>query len=148
VNPDKRREARAWLTNAEGEWIDWSDPRQVHTKVFADWDESWQKERQPTDYIESRALVWVRELEKIGLVALRQGDYDLAAKVRLALLKFSSVNRQRIDMTAQIAMTSGPDVSSLSDDELRAIELGSNEQLNELAMRIGAFRPKSREPIQ
>ena len=41
-------------------------------------------------------------------------------------------------------MTTGPDLSSLSEAELRAIELGSNEQLNELALRLG--RVKSPRP--
>ena len=34
-------------------------------------------------------------------------------------------------------MTTGPDLSRLSDAELRAIELGDNKQLNERARRIG-----------
>ena len=41
-------------------------------------------------------------------------------------------------------MTSGPDLSNLSEAELRAIELGNDQQLNELALRIGEL--KTAEP--
>ena len=75
-------------------------------------------------------------------------DYDLAARILLSLIKLSSVNRQRVDLTAQIAMTTGPDLSGLSDAELRAIELAADEKLNELALRIAGSIPQSgaREP--
>ena len=51
-----------------------------------------------------------------------------------------------IEITAQVAMSSGPDLSNLSDAEPRAIELGNDQQLNELALRIGklkAAKPES-----
>ena len=87
----------------------------------------------------SRAECWAgsEELEHIGVIALESDgengpDYDLAAKIRLSLIKLSSVNRQRVDLTAQVAMTSGPDLSNLSEAELRAIELGDDQQLSEL----------------
>ena len=41
-------------------------------------------------------------------------------------------------------MSTSPDLSGLSDAELRAIELADNEKLNELALRIG--RVKSTKP--
>ena len=90
----------------------------------------------------SRAFGWIKELEQITDIALlpqcdRGPDYDLAARILLSLIKLSSLNRQRVDLTAQIAMTTGPDLSRLSDAELRAIELGDNKQLNERARRIG-----------
>ena len=107
------------------------------------------KELQPIEYIECRALKWIKELEQIADIALspqgdRGPDYDLGAKILLSLIKLSSVNRQRVDLTAQIAMTTGPDLSGLSDAELRAIELADNEKLNKLALRIG--RVKSAKP--
>jgi hypothetical protein len=37
-------------------------------------------------------------------------------------------------------MSSGPDLSQLSENELRAIELASPDQLNELARRIGKLK--------
>ena len=37
-------------------------------------------------------------------------------------------------------MTSGPDLSNLSEVELRAVELGDDQQLNELALRIGTLK--------
>jgi len=56
------------------------------------------------------------------------------------LVKLSNASRQRLDLTAQIAMSSGPDLSQLSDNELRAIELCDDEQLNDLARRIGKLK--------
>jgi hypothetical protein len=128
--------------------VDWRDERQVRARV-SDWAASEQDELQVTEYIESRALTWIKELEQIAYMALlpqgeRGPDFDLAAKILLSLIKLSSVNRQRVDLTAQVAMSPGPDLSGLSDAELRAIELGDNEQLNELARRIG--RVKSTKP--
>ena len=41
-------------------------------------------------------------------------------------------------------MSTSPDLSGLSDAELRAIELADNEKLNELARRIG--RVESTKP--
>ena len=94
--------------------------------MVAKWDENW---NQPSDYIESRVLRWIPELEQIDVITLEGSgeegpDYDLAAKIRLSLIKLSSVNRQPVDLTAQVAMRSGPDLSTLSQAELRAIELG------------------------
>ena len=37
-------------------------------------------------------------------------------------------------------MTSGPDLSNLSEAELRAIELGDHQRLNELALGIGKLK--------
>jgi hypothetical protein len=93
---------------------------------------------QLADYIESRALKWIKDLEQTADLTLHPPTdlppgYDLAAKILLGLLKLSSLNRQRIDISAQVAMTTGPDLSSLY-----------NEQLDELALRIG--RVKSAKP--
>ena len=128
--------------------VDWRDEQQVQAKV-SEWAAGDQEELQLTDYIESRGVKWIKELEEIADIARspqgdRAPDYDLAARILLSLIKLSSVNRQRVDLTAQIAMSSGPDLSGLSDAELRAIELVDNETLNELALRIG--RVKSAKP--
>jgi len=37
-------------------------------------------------------------------------------------------------------MATGPDLTGLSDAELRVIELDGNEQLNELALRIAKVK--------
>jgi len=63
----------------------------------------------------------------------RGPNYELAAKILLGLVKFSSLNRQRFDMSAQIVMARGSDLSGRSETELRTIELADNEKLNELA---------------
>jgi hypothetical protein len=124
--------------------VDWRDEQQVQAKVSA-WAASEQDKFQLTEYIEGRALRWIKELEQIADIALlppgdRGPDYDLATRILLSLIKLSSVNRQRVDLTAQIAMTTGPDLSGLSDAELRAIELADNEKLNELALRIAIVK--------
>jgi hypothetical protein len=126
--------------------LDWCDEQGVRPKV-GDWTmtEQWQEDLQSTDYIEGRTLKWIKELERIADLALRRGgaeppDYELAAKILLGLVKLSSVSRQRVDLTAQIAMSSGPDLSQLTDQELKAIELGDNVRLNELARRIGKLK--------
>jgi len=103
------------------------------------------EEPQLAEYIESRVLRWIKELEQIAYMALlQQGeggpDYVLAAKILLGLLKFSSLNRQRIDLTPQVEMTTGPDLSGLSEGELRAIDLADDAQLNELALRIAKVK--------
>ena len=49
----------------------------------------------------------------------RGPNYELAAKILLGLVKFSSLNRQRFDMSAQIVMARGSDLSGLSETELR-----------------------------
>ena len=126
--------------------VDWRDEQQVQAKVGA-WAASEQDKFLLTDYVESNTLKWIEELEQIAYIALlpqrgRGPDYDLAARILLSLIKLSSVNRQRVDLTAQIAMTTGPDLSGLSDAELRAIELADNEKLNELALRIGRVKLK------
>lgn len=137
---------REWTTNADGSLVNWKDEAQVREKIATTWTEGWDKEIPASEYIESRALKWVRELEQISDVALQPlttdtgPDYDLAAKIKLSLVKLSSANRQRVDLTAQIALTAGPDLKGLSDAELKAIELGSPEQLNELALRIGQLK--------
>ena len=120
---------------------------QLPWRKAGDWvaGEQWQEDLQSTEYIESRALKWIKELERIADLALRprgdrMPDYELAAKIFLGLLRFSSVSRQRLDLTAQIAMSGGPDLSQLSDNKLRAIELGSDAQLNEQARRIGRLK--------
>ena len=128
--------------------VDWRDELQGLPKV-GEWAAGEHDGLQLTENIESRALKWIMELEQIADIALlpqgdRAPDYDLAARILLSLIKLSSVNRQRVDLTAQIAMSSGPDLSGLSDAELRAIELVDNETLNELALRIG--RVKSAKP--
>jgi hypothetical protein len=124
--------------------VDWRDELQVWPKA-RDWAASELEELQLTEYIESRALKWIKELEQIADLALQPcddlpPDYDLAAKILLSLIKLSSVNRQCVDLTFQFAMGTGSDLSGLFDAELRAIELGSNERLNELARRIGRVR--------
>jgi hypothetical protein len=121
--------------------VDWRDEQQVRHRV-SEWAAGEHDGLQLTEYIESRALKWIKELGQIADIALsphgdRGPDYDLAARILLSLIKLSSVNRQRVDLTAQIAMSSGPDLSGLSDTELRAIELADDETLNELALRIG-----------
>ena|SRR6516165_1982787 len=126
--------------------VDWRNEQQVQAKVGA-WAASEQDKFLLTDYVESNTLKWIEELEQIAYIALlpqrgRGPDYDLAARILLSLIKLSSVNRQRVDLTAQIAMSSGPDLSGLSDAELRAIELADNEKLNELALRIGRVKLK------
>jgi hypothetical protein len=103
------------------------------------------EEPQLAEYIESRVLRWIKELEQIAYMALlQQGeggpDYVLAAKILLGLLKFSSLNRQRIDLSPQVEMTTGPDLSGLSEGELRAIDLADDAQLNELALRIAKVK--------
>jgi hypothetical protein len=126
--------------------LDWSSEQQVRSKAYA-WTmtEQWQEDLHSTEYVESRTLKWIKQLEQIAHFALRpQGeappDYDLAAKILLGLLKLSSVSRQRVELTAQIAMSSGPDLSQLSDSELRAIELSDDVQLNELALRMAKLK--------
>jgi hypothetical protein len=94
----------------------------------------------PVEYIEARTLTWLKELDRLGDLALRDGDLDLAARIRLALLKFSSVNRQRIDVAQQTALAPPTDLSELSEIELKALELCTDEQLEELARRIGDLR--------
>ena len=94
----------------------------------------------PAEYIESRTLSWLKELDHLGDLALQDGDLDLAARIRLALLKFSSVNRHRIDVTQQVALAPPDDLSELSEVELRALELCSDDQLGELTQRIGDLR--------
>jgi hypothetical protein len=131
--------ASSWFTNPDGSPVDWRDENQVRAKVVAQWNENW---NQPSDFIGSRVLTWIHELEQMCASAM-QGcvedgpDYDLAANILLGLVKLSSVSRQRRDLTAQIAMSRGPDLSQLSESELRAIELCAAAQLNELALRIG-----------
>ena len=125
--------------------VNWHDEQQVGLKVGEWLASEWQQELQPTEYIEGRTLKWIKQLEQIADLALRlQGDlppdYDLAAKILLGLVKLSSVSRQRVDLTAQIAMSSGPDLSQLSDSELRAIELGDAARLNDLARLIGKLK--------
>jgi hypothetical protein len=92
------------------------------------------------EYIESRTLAWLKQLDHLGDLALRDGDLDLAARIRLALVKFSSVNRRRVDLNAQVAMQSPADLSGLSELELKTLELASPEQLDELARRIENLR--------
>jgi hypothetical protein len=133
-----------YTTGNKGSAVDWRDELQVRAKVD-EWASSEQDEIQLSDYIESRALGRIKELEQIADLALlpqgdRGPDYELAAKILLGLLKLSSLNRQRVDLTAQIAMSTGPDLGGLSDAELRAIELADNEKLNELAKRIGGVK--------
>ena len=48
--------------------------------------------------IESRVLAWIQELEQVGAIALEGNgeegpDFVLGAKIRLSLIKLSSVNR-------------------------------------------------------
>jgi hypothetical protein len=151
VNP----KAKSWITHPNGELVNWHDPDQVRKSVAANFNEDWHKEVQPVDWVEARALTWLRELEQIGRDVLKPTDpdaepnYDLAAKIRLALVKFSSVNRQRIDLNAQIAMQPPKDLSGLSDADLKAIELADNNQLNDLALRIQGMKsakPDGEEP--
>ena len=71
--------------------LPWTGATQVRAKV-SDWVASEQDESQLTDYIESRAPRWIKELEQIAQSALfQQGDcvpdYERAAKVLLCLLK-------------------------------------------------------------
>jgi hypothetical protein len=124
--------------------VDWRDKQQVRTKVM-EWAAGEQDELRLTEYIESNTLRWIKELEQIADIALmpqgdRAPDYDLAVTILLSLIKLSSVTRQRVDLTAQVAMGTGPDLSGLSEAELRAIELADHEKLNELALRIGRVR--------
>jgi hypothetical protein len=118
----------AFTTSNDGTPVDWRDELHLRAKV-SDWAAGEQDESQLTDYIEGRALRWIKELEQVAYMALlARGelgpDYDLAAKILLSLIKLSSVNRQRVDLAAQIAMTTGPNLSRLSDAALRTIELG------------------------
>ena len=133
-----------YTTRNDGIAVDWRDELRVRAKV-AEWAAGEQDQSQLTDFIESRALRWIKELEQVVDIALlpqddRGPDYDLAVRILISLIKLSSVNRQRVDFTAQLAMSTGPDLSGLSDAELRAIELADNEKLNELARRIGRVR--------
>ena len=61
------KKSTSWLSNPDGSLVDWRDEDQVRAKVVAQWDENW---NQPSDYIESRVLAWIRELELIGAFAL------------------------------------------------------------------------------
>jgi hypothetical protein len=122
-----------YTTRNDGTAVDWRDELQVRVKVSAR-AASEQDELQLTDYIEGRALTWIKALEQIADIALlphgdRAPDYHVAARILLSLIKLSSVDRQRVDVTAKIAMSPGPDLSGLSDAELRAIELADNETL-------------------
>ena len=70
--------------------VDWRDELQVRLKVSA-WAASEQEELQLTEYIESRAPKWIKELEQIADLALRPlddlpPDCDLAAKILLGLV--------------------------------------------------------------
>ena len=126
----------------------WAKQKQTRHRV-SEWAASEQDKFQLTDYVESTTLKSIKELEQIAEIALlppgrRAPDYDLAARILLSLIKLSSVNRQCIDVKAQVAMGTGPDLSGLSDAELRSIELADNETLNELVLRIG--RVKSAKP--
>ena len=84
-----RKEPTFWLLNPDGSLVDWRNEDQVRAKVYAQSNENW---NQPSDYIESRVLAWIRELELIGAIALegngeKGSDYNLAAKSRLSLIK-------------------------------------------------------------
>ena len=102
------RQSASYTTSDYDTPVDWPDEQQVLTKVSA-WAASEQDKFQLTEYIEGRALRWIKELEQIADIALlppgdRGPDYDLATRILLSLIKLSSVNRQRVDLTAQIAM--------------------------------------------
>ena len=58
----------------------------------------------------------------------------------LALSNYLRSTAGALDMTAQVVMTSGPDLSNLSEVELRAVELGDDQQLNDLACTIGKVK--------
>jgi hypothetical protein len=94
----------------------------------------------PTERVKSRTLNWLRELDRLGVAAIMDGEPELGARIYLALLQLSSVNRRCIDVSAQMAMQSPTDLSGLSEAELKAIELGSDAQLDELASRISQLK--------
>ena len=71
---------------------------------------------------------------------MRGGEPELAARIYMALFQLSSVNRRPIDVSAQVTMQSPPDLSGLSEAELKTIELGSDAQLDALALRIGRLK--------
>ena len=140
------RQHVAYAISNDGTPADRYHDRQMRHRV-GEWNasEHSQEDLQLADYIESRALKWIMELELIADLALHPRgdlppDYELAAKIFLGLVKLSNASRQRLDLTAQIAMSSGPDLSQLSDNELRAIELCDDEQLNDLTRRIGKLK--------
>ena len=138
------RQSASYTTSDYDTPVDWRDELQGLPKV-GEWAAGEHDGLQLTENIESRALKWIMELEQIADIALmpqgdRAPDYDLAVTILLSLIKLSSVTRQRVDLTAQVAMGTGPDLSGLSEAELRAIELADHEKLNELALRIGRVR--------
>jgi hypothetical protein len=94
----------------------------------------------PDDCVERRTLNWLKRLDQLGADAMRGGEPELAARIYMALFQLSSVNRRPIDVSAQVTMQSPPDLSGLSEAELKTIELGSDAQLDALALRIGRLK--------